>query len=384
MKFKVFKRRIKDKMFGNTKDTAIGVQKLEMADARMGAIYFLAHTEMSKKKEGAFSVDLMGNFVVGTTAIADAKNGCQYLLEKTNAGRKMVSAVSVVGEKTQVVIDKIKSMIAGFFQNLMDKLRSIYGHKLTGIEWVAEFGAWAVAEFAGNLSSFIPGWGYVQNAADIYDGVRTAVLKSKDFVNQMYSGYGVNLLGGHPSIIANALARHSLAGVASGVKDATIGITKTALEAAGDAFAGAGTLVSALTGILQRIVNLVDYIIQYTRVNKVLAQAKDAWLKRDNSTSLVNNHKAFSEWFQNAVVCTPIVAALVMGSGFVAHPYRFLQLLEPNDVMVSKGAFDKGVKHIETLKRLSSNYVSEYTDGYGATFTGTDGVVSATLEQLVA
>ncbi|MCG7498053.1 hypothetical protein MHO82_14375 [Vibrio sp. Of7-15] len=380
MQFKIFKRRVKDTVFGSTKDTAIGVQRQDMADARMGATYMLAKTDISKIP--SFSTDLAGNFLVGTEPLADMKNISMSLLQKTNAGRKVVSAVSVVGEAASAVIQKIKAMISEFFQGLLHKIKSVYGETLWAAEWVVEYGTWMAAEFAGNISNCIPGWGYVQNAADIYSGVKQAIFKSKDFVTQMYASRGVNLLGGHPSIIANALARHSLAGVAGGLKTAAVGITKTGLEAAGDAFAGIGTLVSALSGMFDRVIKAVDWMIQTCLVDSVLTRAKKEWNNRASSTSLVHDHKRFSEWFQNSVITTPVIAALVMGSGFVAHPNKFLQLLNANGTITSQDSFSKGIVYIEKLKDLSTSYVQEYTDGYGVDFTSKDGMVSARLAEL--
>ena len=384
MPVKISRRKIQDKLFGNTQNTAIGVQQVEMADARLGAMYFLGKTRMEKVP--SFSLDLIGAFVSGTTAVGDLKNGCQWLLEKTNAGRKVVGAISAVGEKLgegiAAIKEKLKHIVASFFQGLINKVKKVYGEALYGIEWISEFGVWAVSSFAGSLADCIPGWGYVQSLADMYDGTRTAVLKAKDFIEQMWSGYGVHLLGGQPSIIANALARHSVTGIAGGIKDLALGVTSLGLEAAGDAAGGAGTIVSAVTGVLQRIANLVDYIIQRYKVNSIFKYATKQWDNHMSATSIVHKHKEFSEWFQKAVVCTPIVAALTLGSGFVAHPYKFLQLLNPDDKIVSQAEFDKGVKHIETLKKISGNYISEYTDNYSVQFTSDDGLVAARLSQI--
>lgn len=418
MKWPHSARKATDKVFGNTQNTALSVQLEEMANARYGVTYMLAKTEMVK--EASFSLDLVGTFGVDTTAATDLKNGCKYLLNKTDAGAKIVGGLSAVGDKIGEVKDKIKEIIAGFFRSFIDKIKDRYAHVVSGMEWLTEFGAWAISEFAGNLSSLIPGWGYVQAAADIYAGVRQAVLKAKDFVTQLWSGRGVKLLGGHPSIIASALARHSAAGFAGGIKDAALGITSLGLEAAGDAAGGAGTIVAAVTGILQRIANLVDYVIQFTRMKSIRKTAegmwkkealrhaakqaqlaakaakpakaakakKDAedakarWLIAQREQSLMDDHKAFSQWFQKATIANPIVAALTMGSGFVAHPLRFMQLLKPDGRMADDEEFAKGVHHIETLKKLSSKYIDEYTDNYGVVFQSADNFVQARLTEL--
>ena len=42
----------------------------------------------------------------------------------------------------------------------------------------------------------------------------------------------------------------------------------------------------------------------------------------------------------------PIVAALAMGSGFAAHPYKFAQLLTPKYDYISQGEYEKAVVYI--------------------------------------
>lgn len=393
MQFKIYKRRIKDKVYGNTADTALGVQIEEMADARMGAMYMLAKTDY--RKVPSFSVShLFDNFVVGSEPLSDLKSASmaiidktgaasktKALIEKSGAGKKLIEAASIAGEATSAVIQKIKTYLSEFFKSLVDKARLVYGDVLEDLTWFTEYATWMVAEFAGNLSSLIPGWGYVQNAVDIYSGVKQAILKATDLATQIYRGRGVELLGGHPSIIANALARHSAVGLIGGIKTASLGIAKTGLEAAGDAFAGVGTLVSALSGMLERVVAFFDSVIQRSLVRKVLKRAAKEWDNRSSTTALVNDHKRFSEWFQSAVVTTPIIAALVMGSGFVAHPTKFLSLISSTEI-VSQAEYDKGVKYIEKLKSLSASYIQEYSDNYNAEFSSKDGLVGARLAEL--
>ncbi|WP_261843161.1 hypothetical protein [Aliamphritea ceti] len=423
MKLKFVKRKIQDKMFGNTQNTAIGVQKAEMADARLGATYMLAHTDM--KKVPAFSLDPIGAFVSDTTPLSELKTGCQYFLTKVDREAKLAAkaeqlkgkvsakgqqlksaiknskaahkaedfgnaiksskvgtAAAAAGHKMSELAVKIQEQIAGFFRKMMEKIRLTYGDALFGMEWVTEFGMWAVSSFTKGLADLIPGWGYVQAGADIIAGVSAAVRKSIDLHNVYWSGRGVELQGGHPCVIANALKRHAATGIASGIKDVFVGAGSMTFTALGDAFAGAGTIYTAVTGVLSRIMAFVDYIIQRARVTKVLKQARKAWDQRLSPGSLVNDHKRFSEWFQTAVITTPVVAALVMGSGFAAHPYRFLQLLQPNEALLGSAEYTKGVHHIEKLKKYSSKYIQEYNDSYNVTFVSDDGVITARLKEI--
>ncbi len=387
MQFKVFKRRMKDSLFGKTENTALDAQFEQMADARRGAVYFLAKTEVSKS--AVFSTSFVDSFIINTEPLSDAKTLATKMLNKTNAGRKFVGALSVAGEATSAVIKTIKSYIAEFFKGLIDKVKSVYGGLLAGAEWITELGTWLVSEFAGNLSSLIPGWGYIQSISDFYSGLKQAILKSKDFITQVYAGRGVDLLGGHPKIIANALARHSMTGIAGGVKGMATSAASIGIEAAGDAAGGAGTIFAAVTGILERVVDLVDRLVQYTVVKKVCKKASKEWDKRGSQTSLVNDHRKFSEWFQSAVITTPVIAAMVMGSGFVAHPIKFLQLITLENRLDKALATDSfsskykaGVHYIEKLKELSGAYVGSFLDDYGISLSSSDGVVQARLTEL--
>ncbi|EGA67597.1 hypothetical protein [Vibrio brasiliensis] len=182
MQVKILKRLIKDKMFGKTKNTALDVQVAQMADARMGAMYMLASTEISKVSTFS-NAHFFDNFVIGSEPLSDFKTAANSLLDKTNAinklqktkaGKKVVGAAKVVGDAASAVITKVKQAISDFFRMLMNKARSVYGELLFGVEYVADMTTWLIGEFAGNFSSFIPGWGYVQSASDIYSGRKTS------------------------------------------------------------------------------------------------------------------------------------------------------------------------------------------------------------------
>ena len=379
--FRRFHRSAKDTVFGNTQDTALGVQKLEMADARLGALYFLGNTKAVPMPK--FDLGLIGSFVADTTALGDLKDASLWLVKQSGPGRKVVQSAKKakdwVADKLKPITDVIKS----FFQYLRRKIVETFGDTWDGIEAIAEYIVWATAELSQVLTSAIPGWGYVQSAADMYKGAKQAVVGTIRFVDQLYSGWGVKLLGGHPSIIANALARHSLVMIGSGLKDVAVAGVKIGLQAGGDALAGVGAVFSAVAGILQRIVALIDRFIQRFRVKAVLKRAHDEWAIHGSGTCIANNHKDFSEWFQNAVVTTPIIAALTLGSGFVGHPYRFLQLLQTGDQVVTQAQFNAGVKHIEKLKGLASKYVSSYIDDYRTDFVSDDALVKARLLEIV-
>ena len=352
-----------------------------MADARLGTIYFLGNTQalgVPKMEVGAF-----GSFVGNTTILDDMKTASLALVEATGPGRAAMAAAGRVADSLKSALKPITDMIKSFFQSLLQKIMNVMGGDLDGVEAVSEYTVWAVAELTQVLSNAIPAWGYVQSAADLYEGVKRGVTGAYRFIDQMWSGYGVELLGGHPSVISNALARHSLAMCAGGFKDMAVAGAKIGLQAAGDAFAGVGALFSAITGLLQRIANMVARAVQRLKVKSILDRAKQEWLIRDSDSGLVASHDDFSKWFQNSVITTPIIAALTLSSGFAAHPYRFLQLIDTTGDVSSQSDFDKGVAYIDKLKSISSLYIGEYVDAYRMTFVSDDKLVSARLNAMI-
>ena len=190
------------------------------------------------------------------------------------------------------------------------------------------------------------------------------------------------MLNGHPSVIANALARHSLAAATSGARDALIQGTVVGLKAAGDAVGMAGTIVGILNSVFFAIWNFIEKLAQKYFVKKALKEAAADWAIRESSVSMIFDHKRFSQWFRKAVIPAPILAALVINSGVAAHPYRFLQLLSDEGV-ASPAEFAKGEQHIEKLKDISKSYLDKYMKGYEVTFHGKDAYVSSIINNIV-
>ena len=284
----------------------MNIQAEEQADARRGAMYFLGRTQI--ETVASFDLGIIDNFIGNTEILSDMKSVAMSLIPAAVTDRLAVPVE---------IMEKITSTLTGFFETVREKLQEIFGEGLIGIEWAGEFVAWALSTVVGSLASVIPGWGYVQSAGDLYSGIKKAVTQAAEFVRNLWGRRGFQLLDGLPTDIADALARHAAAGVASGVKGAGIASVSIGLEAAGDAAGGAGTIVSVVTNVLQRIANLIDWAIQRFRVSSVLSSARDHW---EGQSELVTDQAEFSKWFRRNTLFTPIVAALVLSSGFVAHP----------------------------------------------------------------
>jgi hypothetical protein len=393
----------KDKKLGKTetKNTAVGVQQTEMADARMGILYFLGNTDAKRKI--AFDFGVVSSFVGGTSGFQMLAKQSLWIAKKVpgvednmqavkddvkDFGTRLKEPFKPLAAWLLPIVEKIKD----FFRKFKEWLQKIYGSILDVVEGIGEFFVWASATFSRTLADAIPGWGIVTAASDVYAGVCKAVDGAIRWYQQVTSGRGVELLGGHPALIANALLRHSQAMILGGAKDTAIGGTKMGLEIATVASAGTGVgagisvatkIISIVFDILTRIAKLIDQTIQRVLVKRFLARAKSEWTIKGSNKCIVNNHDEFTTWFSNAIVVTPIIAALVLGSGFAGHPMRFLQLLDNSGNIVTQAQFDQGVKHIDMLKTLAGKYAQSYVDDYRTEFTSTDALVRARLHEII-
>ena len=384
------KRKVKDALFGNTQETAIGIQQAEMANARLGALYVLAKTELQDSPSEPFSIltKIKEGVFSQMTPINDLGAVSGWLVNKATDGTTFGSFIHDASAKARYYIAKIDAAITRFFQQVLDKMSGLFGKYRKKVRGYLEaISAKALSNLTSCiLTTLIPGTKELQSAANIWHVTHKAIEKTIALVSQSISGYGVELLGGQPSIIANALARHAAAGIASGVASGVKGFSVQAvilgLKIGGAPGIVAGTIGSILIKVLLAVVNFIDSLVQKYLVKSVLSKAQTEWDNRMSDHALVNDHKAFSEWFQDKVVFTPVFAALVLGSGFVGHPYRFLQLLFPDDRIICQAEFDKGVKHISNLKKLAGKYVMEYEKGYQLHFMGKDALVRARLYEL--
>lgn len=343
------------------------IQQKELADARRGTVYFLSNLEMIKKP--SFDLGIISNFGSNTAILSDLQTATKTIVSSCDVGRKVIDGM-------EAKIAPIRQLFTSFFDALAKKLYDLYGEGVEALEWIGEFTAWAVSMLVGSLSDIIPGWGYVSGALDIYEGVKRSVLSAIKWLGQVFSGWGVELLQGGPSIISQAIARHNATSLAGGLKDIAIESVKMGLQAGGDAAAGVGSIIGAVTGILQRIANLIGYFAQRALMRRVITKASYQW---GSDGELLHDHTAFNHWFKVACVTTPVIAALTMISGFVGHPYRFLSLISDDNEIIEQKDFDQGILYIEKLKSLSVNYIKEYQDAYKLEFTGSDKLVYSRL-----
>ena len=348
----------------------MNIQQAELADARHGTLYFIS--KMNVTRVPSFDIGLVSNFLSGTSILTDIKSASTLILNRTNTGRMLVDGY----QKFELTISKL---IGSFFEKLNHRIFSMFGEASSVLEWTGEFISWAVSSFAGFLAEIIPGWGYVQSAADLYDGIKKGVLNAHDWLSQIYHGWGVELLDGGPSTIANGIMKHHVTGLAGGLKDMTLASVKIGLQAAGDSTAAAGSIISAVTGFLQRIANLLMYCIQRYLLNRTIYKAQEHW---NQNGEMKHNQDMFNQWFKLAVTRTPVVASLMMQSGNVAHPMRFLNLIKQTGDIITQSEYDKGAKYIDELKRMSKQYILGWEDCYKLEFSGADDYTQGILNNI--
>ncbi|WP_194842559.1 hypothetical protein [Endozoicomonas sp. OPT23] len=377
---------IRDALFGHTQSNAVGVQLAEMADARQGALYFLGNTEfVPYPKPFSVTSSVLTGMFGSTVFLEDISTLSSKLTAKAGElGSGFAQGLASAGGALGEFAHKIDEQISTLFMNVLNKLASVFGRYSETIrEKLRSLSPSILGAIAGKIIGLIPGWSYVKSASAIYQGARQAVSSVYTFFSQVWSGYDVELLGGHPSIIANAMARHSLASAACGAKNAAIETTTTALTITGDLAGMAGTIVSVLKTVLTAVINFIEGAVQKYLVKKTLKEAEEDWKIRESSRSMIYNHEAFSRWFQKAVIPCPVLAAITLNSGFVAHPYRFLKLLDADNTLKSEADFAKGTQHINKLKKISKDYITSYVKEYEMRFSGKDALVSARLNDVI-
>lgn len=392
------RHKLGQKIFGKTDQDAVGIQADELLDARAGIVYFLGKCQLKTLPPTGTGVlaGLKDGYISHTDGLKLAVELAVKASEKTGLTDKIKSSdiySKGVGFASKIKASKpvefatevfqglkriLKELVEDFSSWLEKHLKSTYGYLLDAVTGIAEFIAWLKRTLAGCLADAAPGWGIVTSLSEMAVGLKQGFDGAKRWILQVHSGRGVHLLGGHPSVIANALARHSLSMLGAGIKDFSVGTAKLATNAT-----PLGTTIGIVTGIIQRVYNLIDCFVQRFLVNRVLKKARTAWQDGKYTNSLITDADKFNKWFRNNAVATPVIAALVLSSGFIGHPQRFVRLLDgeshPSTSKLQE-KFDAGVSHVQYLKKISAKYLVEYGQGYRTTFTSDTELVANLLK----
>lgn len=352
-------------------------------EARVGIINYLATLDFQKTP--SLSSSVLDNFVNDSTITNDiaglAKKGCSAVLRQTGPGRSVLGAVETVGKKWEQIKKKIIAKLESFFSRLINNLKKKYAEVTWVVSYLSEMAGWLVGTLVRDITHAIPGWGYVQDAADLYKGVKKAVVSASRYFELKSAGKGVMLLDGHPDDIAYWLKNHIGCDAMLGVKDVLVTSGKFAVKMAGDAAGGLGTIIGLLVGALTRIGALVDYIVQRASVDKALKTARKEKDRVLNKNGLVNDCDAFNKWFSRTLKVTPIFASLVLHAGVAAHPYNFLELINFRGHEISAQRYARGAKYIQKLKEAGGQHIRDYSEGYGLSITSSSAWQNALLKQ---
>ncbi|EAP94544.1 hypothetical protein [Vibrio splendidus] len=370
-------------------------------EGRVSIINYLSSLKVERSPE--VGLDLIGNFVIDTTAVTDAcgvakklikdKVGdilqkSQVLLKVTKVAESVSTAIhqsrpvkffksvgtsikdKVISTK-ESLIAKLEKLIQRFCSNILDKLKKAYKDIKWVVNYLTDISLWLVSSIVGDLSSLIPGLGYVQNAADIYKGAKKAVTGLTSYFSMKLSGRSVRLNSGYPDIIAYDISSHMACKGFLGIKDVGVKIGQISAQAAGDAVAAVGSVINYVINVLGRIATAIDYIIQRVNLYRVKKKAKIERDKLLSANSIARNADSFSEWFAESMALSPILTALLMHSNTIAHPMVFLSLVDRKGRLkgYAQSNFEKGSAHINNIKKHALSYIKEYTGEYSVKFT---------------
>jgi hypothetical protein len=304
-------------------------------------------------------------------------------LEKIDAVAKMKRGASAVGAKvsswTDAALKPIKDQLAKIPKAIEEKLKERYGAFLGGVDFIGESLAFIGSKLLDAVTGRIPGWSLVSDAGAALAAVIKASQGAWDAIKQAYFGWNVTLLGGHPSIISKALARHSAAEVAGGLGSATYSSAKIAGTVT---TTGMSDLVVLIIDIFLAVFAFVDRLVQRFFLKKFFNKCRAEWALRHQGSWLATDHDKFSKWFRKNVVLTPALAPITLLSGICAHPLKFLQLLGSSGDVASQSSFDAGVKYIDELKVIGSRFLRSYLDAFNFTLSSSDNFVAARVREM--
>ncbi|EDL54326.1 hypothetical protein VSAK1_24875 [Vibrio mediterranei AK1] len=387
-------------------------QKLEATDAYHAGVYVLAKLEfrdvesvgledtnfLERKIRGLLStVEVSANAAPG-------EEGDKYKLQRVtyyDKAKTTLSSLSKSKKKSKSDTPKVKEhktilqKIKEILKKMCDKIQDIlFGP--AGDMLLKRFCSWLVEKVAKNLFNLIKKHSSESKIAGVVKGVTKAVTQTADMIYNWRLGCGVTLLKSPAQDICSALTKAQgqriIEGIGESVGSAAIigaQITSASVNPAGPKFVG------ALAGILSKIFGEIIKFFEMRRIKTALTDAKTMW--KDIQTRrqhLATQNLSSQEWVKGAqsgeyhiipvwlrasLLSSPILASILMASGYLSHPYRFVQMISPLDSVMLQSDFNKSRRYIDRLKKDAGLNIRVIKKSRGFVFTSQNPAVSAML-----
>lgn len=311
---------------------------LEMDNARLGAIYFLANlkTDGWDVKQGFEAVKDAGKGAGAATTVAKATSGPADAKAAAPASGIREMAARTAKEVVDYVIEQLQKLFK-YAKELLIEAASAVMAKLP------ELLTTILAE-AANITKDLDG---------VRKGLVQAVTKGIDYIALQRKGKGVVMEAGHPDIIAKAIESAVKGSAMDGLRNALIAGAKAAFAGV---TAGIGEIVNKIAGVLESVIKYVVRYCEARTMRRIIDDSKQMWAQKDQPL----DSQKFTTWFRQAVDDAPIVAALVMNCGVAGDAMRFLRMTTPEGSVVTEGQFAKGADFLTALKSEASELIRGY------------------------
>jgi hypothetical protein len=208
---------------------------------------------------------------------------------------------------------------------------------------------------------------------DLAGGVLKTVTAAADKYKEWLVGRNVELLGGHPGTIVEAIRNAMWLSVGEGLYSTLKGSVKLGLDIGA---AGASTIASLVISVAEALATTIWRIVEIARMRSFFTQAREQWLAIDEANSLHLRPIEFNNWYKGYALTIPALAVLTLNTGLCGDKMRFLKMFKDNTYVISQSEFDRGVGYVDKLKVWGSKYLEDA----GFSFSSKDGLVSHCLE----
>jgi len=207
----------------------------------------------------------------------------------------------------------------------------------------------------------------IGQGVDLFKGLVNASDAVVKLVGNWWKGINVSVLNGHPSAITKSLKdamKGSVKGGLYAIMKSSIAISiQVLLPAAGSL---ANTIISIVTNVFETIYNFVIRNKNIASMRALFAQAKAYWQEYEDKKSLPDASRPlffhekpaeFGQWYREAALYTPEIAALTLNSGICGDAMHFLNMFEKDGSAIDIDKFAKGVSYRNSLKNYSASFL---------------------------